>query len=91
MPNFHVQSMLLWYHALMALQKSLLTAKQAVTDTLAKDILKQMKYVLTNKSLSFQRAASEVRKNYGWAHYTDVKTGTYGYVFQSRWQPPIVE
>ena len=70
---------------------SLLTAKQAVTDTLAKDILKQMKYVLTNKSLSFQRAASEVRKNYGWAHYTDVKTGTYGYVFQSRWQPPIVE
>lgn len=74
----------------MALQKSLLTAKRAVTDALAKDILKQMKYALTDKSLPVQRAASEVRKIYIWAHHTDVKTGTYGYVFHSRWQPPVV-
>ena len=91
MPDFYVQSTLLRYHALMALQKSLLTAKRAVTDALAKDILKQMKYALTDKSLPVQRAASEVRNNYSWAHHADVKTGTYSYVFQSRWQPPVVE
>ena len=75
----------------MALQKSLLTAKRAVTDALAKDILKQMKYALTDKSLPVQRAASEVRKSYDGAHHTDVKTGTYGYAFQPRWRLPIVK
>ena len=38
----------------------LTTAKRAVTDAIAKDILKQMKSALTNKSLPVQRAAAAV-------------------------------
>jgi hypothetical protein len=56
----HSQSSILRYHALIALQKSLTTAKRAVTDTVSKDILKQMKAALTDKSLSVQRAAAAV-------------------------------
>ncbi|KAF8966949.1 clathrin-coated vesicle protein [Flammula alnicola] len=56
----HSTSSLLRYHALMALYKALTTAKRAVTDASAKDILKQMKSALTDKSLPVQRAASQV-------------------------------
>ncbi|KAF8074912.1 clathrin-coated vesicle protein, partial [Lyophyllum atratum] len=54
------QSSLLRYHALMALRKSLTTAKRAVTDAASKDILKQMRNGLTDKSLPVQRAAASV-------------------------------
>ncbi|KIM48466.1 hypothetical protein M413DRAFT_63181, partial [Hebeloma cylindrosporum] len=53
-------SSLLRYHALIALYKSLTTAKRAVTDATCKDILKQMRTALTDKSLPVQRAASQV-------------------------------
>jgi len=53
-------SSLLRYHALIALYKSLTTAKRAVTDATCKDILKQMRSALTDKSLPIQRAASQV-------------------------------
>ena len=52
--------MLLRFHALTALQKSLSTAARAVTDSLSKDIVKQMKSALSDKTLSIQRAAAEV-------------------------------
>ncbi|KDR82328.1 hypothetical protein GALMADRAFT_237575 [Galerina marginata CBS 339.88] len=48
------------YHALITLYKSLTTARRAVTDATCKDILKQMKSGLTDKSLAIQRAASQV-------------------------------
>ncbi|PCH43056.1 ARM repeat-containing protein [Wolfiporia cocos MD-104 SS10] len=51
---------LLRYHALLALEKSLSTAKRAVTDALIKDIIKQMKNALSDKALPVQRAACNV-------------------------------
>ncbi|KAG6836470.1 hypothetical protein H0H93_007750 [Arthromyces matolae] len=54
------QSSLLRFHALVALRKSLTTAKRAVTDSALKDILKQMRYCLTDKALSVQREAANV-------------------------------
>lgn len=59
--TLHSQSSILRYHALTALQKSLMTAKRAVGDTVFKDILKQMKAALADKSLPVQRAAAAVR------------------------------
>ncbi|KAF9474335.1 clathrin-coated vesicle protein [Pholiota conissans] len=53
-------SPLLRYHALIALYKSLTTAKRAATDALSKDILKQMKSALTDKAFPVQRAATQV-------------------------------
>ncbi|TFK60204.1 clathrin-coated vesicle protein [Pluteus cervinus] len=53
-------STLLRYHALEALKKTLTTAKRAVTDQLNRDIMKQVKYALTDKALPIQRAAAEV-------------------------------
>ncbi|KAF8184200.1 armadillo-type protein [Pholiota molesta] len=53
-------SSLLRYHALIALYKSLTTAKRAVPDASAKDILKQMKSALTDKAFPVQRAATQV-------------------------------
>jgi hypothetical protein len=44
----------------MALQKSLSTAKKAVPETNIRDILKQMRNGLTDKSLPVQRGASQV-------------------------------
>lgn len=44
----------------MALQKSLGTAKKAVTEAVSRDIIKQMKSGITDKSLPVQRAAAEV-------------------------------
>ena len=56
----HGQSSILRYHALIALEKSLTTAKRAITDTVGKDIVKQMKAALCDKSLPVQRAAAVV-------------------------------
>ena len=44
----------------MALQKSLGTAKKAVTEAVSRDIIKQMKSGITDKALPVQRAAAEV-------------------------------
>ncbi|KDQ26244.1 hypothetical protein PLEOSDRAFT_160829 [Pleurotus ostreatus PC15] len=54
------KSPLLRYHALVALQKSLNSAKRAVTDASAKDIIKQMRNGLTDKCMPVQRASAEV-------------------------------
>ncbi|KAJ3852125.1 clathrin-coated vesicle protein [Lentinula lateritia] len=51
---------LLRYHALLALKKSLDTAKRAVTDSAFRDILKQMKSLLNDKCSPVNRAAAEV-------------------------------
>ncbi|KAF8584408.1 ARM repeat-containing protein [Ramaria rubella] len=53
-------SVLLRFHAIMALQKSLSTAARAVTDSLSRDIVKQMKSALSDKALPIQRAAADV-------------------------------
>ncbi|PPQ91330.1 hypothetical protein CVT25_003770 [Psilocybe cyanescens] len=53
-------SPLLRYHALIALSKSLTTAKRAVTDATCRDIVKQAKSGLTDKSLAVQRAACQI-------------------------------
>lgn len=58
--TLHGQSSILRYHALIALEKSLTTAKRAITDTVGKDIVKQMKAALSDKSLPVQRAAAMV-------------------------------
>ncbi|KAG6853042.1 hypothetical protein C0991_007298 [Blastosporella zonata] len=54
------QNSLLRFTALVALRKSLTTAKRAVTDSSLKDILKQMRNSLTDKSLPVQREAANV-------------------------------
>ena len=51
---------MLRYQALIALYKALTTAKRAVPDASNKDILKQMKSALTDKTLPVQRAAAQV-------------------------------
>ncbi|KAG2033122.1 armadillo-type protein [Suillus americanus] len=48
------------YHALTMLRKTLVSAKKALSDSLAKDIIKQMKNGLTDKALPVQRAAAAV-------------------------------
>ncbi|KAI5117719.1 hypothetical protein M0805_001805 [Coniferiporia weirii] len=53
-------SVLLRVHALVALRKSLVTAGKAVTDSVMKDILKQSKQALADKSLPVQRAAADI-------------------------------
>ena len=55
-----MQSSILRYNALVGLRKSLATAKKAVTDAVSKDIIKQMKSGLNDKSSSVQRAATDV-------------------------------
>ncbi|KAI0054064.1 clathrin-coated vesicle protein [Auriscalpium vulgare] len=52
-------SISLRYHAVVALRKSLRHARRAATDSVARDILKQMKNGLNDKSLPIRRAASE--------------------------------
>ncbi|TFK48336.1 clathrin-coated vesicle protein [Heliocybe sulcata] len=47
-------------HALLALRNALLSARRAVPDPLARDILKQMRNGLSDKALPVQRAAAEV-------------------------------
>ncbi|KAH0586658.1 hypothetical protein H2248_007874 [Termitomyces sp. 'cryptogamus'] len=54
------QSSLLRSKALVALRKSLATAKRAVTESALKDILKLMRNCLTDKSLPVQREAAHV-------------------------------
>jgi len=51
---------LLRYHAWMALGKSLNGARRALTDVMSRDVIKQMKSALVDKSLAVQRAACEV-------------------------------
>ncbi|KZT05196.1 clathrin-coated vesicle protein [Laetiporus sulphureus 93-53] len=51
---------ILRYHALRTLEKCLSTAKRAVTDSLLKDIVKQMRHALGDKALAIQRAACDV-------------------------------
>ncbi|KAJ7582455.1 clathrin-coated vesicle protein, partial [Mycena floridula] len=51
---------LLRYQALLALRKSIETAKRAVTDSVLRDIIKQMKSGLSDKCLPVQRASAEV-------------------------------
>ncbi|KAH8115151.1 clathrin-coated vesicle protein [Phellopilus nigrolimitatus] len=53
-------SVLLRFSALVALRKALLTAGKAVTDSVMKDILKQTKNALSDKSLPVQRAAADL-------------------------------
>jgi hypothetical protein len=55
------QNVLLRYHALVLLRKALTTARRAATDSTMKDIIKQMKNALLDKSLPVRRAAAEVR------------------------------
>jgi hypothetical protein len=55
-----MQTSILRYNALVALRKSLTTAKKAVTDAVSKDIIKQIKSGLNDKSLPVQRAATDV-------------------------------
>lgn len=45
---------------MLALCKAVTSARRAVTDTVFKDMLKQMKSGLTDKTLPVQRAAAEV-------------------------------
>jgi len=54
-------SPLLRYHALLALAASLSTAKRAVMDATMKDVLKQMRNGLGDKSLAVQRGCCAVR------------------------------
>ncbi|OBZ74420.1 HEAT repeat-containing protein 5B [Grifola frondosa] len=53
-------SIILRTHTLSALAKSLSTAKRAVTDSISKDIIKQMRNALGDKALPVQRAACDV-------------------------------
>lgn len=46
---------------MVALNKSLTTAARAATDGTTKDILKQAKSALNDKSMALQRAAADVR------------------------------
>ncbi|KAI9509814.1 clathrin-coated vesicle protein [Russula earlei] len=48
------------YHAIIALRKSLSKARRAATETVTKDIIKQMKSALNDKSFPVRRAACEV-------------------------------
>ncbi|THH16286.1 hypothetical protein EW146_g4324 [Bondarzewia mesenterica] len=53
-------SITLRYHAVVALRKALVTARRAATDSVLRDIIKQMKSGLHDKSLPIRRAASDV-------------------------------
>ncbi|TFY79847.1 hypothetical protein EWM64_g4165 [Hericium alpestre] len=53
-------SIVLRYHAINTLRKALTNARRAVPESLARDILKQMKSALNEKALPIRRAASEV-------------------------------
>jgi hypothetical protein len=48
------------YHALLALRQSLNTARRAVPDPQARDLVKQLRSALNDKSLVVQRAACDV-------------------------------
>ena len=59
--NQLLQNILLRFHALVALRKALETARRAATESVFKDIIKQMKSALLDKSLPVRRAAADVR------------------------------
>ncbi|EIW85333.1 clathrin-coated vesicle protein [Coniophora puteana RWD-64-598 SS2] len=46
------------YHALVSMRKALETARKALPDNTAKDVIKQLKNALNDKALSVQRAAA---------------------------------
>jgi hypothetical protein len=48
------------YHAVVALEKAISTAKRALTDSLLRDVIKQMRSALSDKSLPIIRAATSV-------------------------------
>ncbi|KAG8907510.1 hypothetical protein FRB99_003883 [Tulasnella sp. 403] len=48
------------YHAIVALRKSIQTAGRGLTETSSKDAFKQVKTAMSDKSLPIQRAAAEV-------------------------------
>ena len=56
-----IQSVLLRFHATQALCKAIPSAGRALTDAAIKDILKHMRYALSDKALPIRRAAAEVR------------------------------
>lgn len=49
---------------MVALNKTLSTAAKAATDAISKDMLKQSRYLLSDKSLALQRAATQVRRDF---------------------------
>lgn len=53
------QPVILRYHALQAFQKSLLSAGKAVPEALGKDLLKQLRNGLSDKTLCIQRGCAE--------------------------------
>ena len=63
-------------HALIMLRKALGSAKKGLSDSLAKDILKNMKNGLTDKVLPVQRAAAGVK------HLTFLSLTLFSYYFQ---------
>lgn len=60
-PVSPLQSVLLRFHAIQALRKAVPSAGRALTDATIKDILKHMRYALSDKALPIRRAAAEVR------------------------------
>lgn len=56
-----LQSVLLRFHAIQALRKAVPSAGRALTDAATKDIIKHMRYALSDKALPIRRAAAEVR------------------------------
>lgn len=52
------QAAIVRYHAILALEKAILTAKRALTDSLMRDVIKQMRSALSDKSLPVVRAAT---------------------------------
>ncbi|KAI0303661.1 armadillo-type protein [Multifurca ochricompacta] len=59
MGTFGTQPISLRYHAVVSLRKSLSTARRAATDAVTKDVIKQMKSTLNDKSFPVRRAACE--------------------------------
>jgi len=57
----------------MTLSKSLKTARRALTDVMARDVVKLIKSGLTDKSLPVQRAASEVRYLFDYGFFVITK------------------
>lgn len=64
-------------HALIMLRKALSSAKKALSDSLAKDILRNMKNGLTDKVLPVQRAAAGVK------YFASPDLTLFSYLFRS--------
>jgi hypothetical protein len=55
-----IKSILLKTHALQAIASAVPTSGKAITDAAIKDLMKQLRSCLTDKSMALQRAAAEV-------------------------------